>query len=260
MFDSNFIIKLLKNKKRLLKALISWKLVSVETDPAYDEDGLSTFHIPHFLTDEDFVSAYSQGEATGSWDTNRLRWRVHIALCLAKYSASIRGDYIECGVNLGGNCRAQLTYIPHLLINRNYYLVDTFSGIPSDSIDEVERRYGVSEKHYTYTYDRVCQSFADHERVKVIRGRVPAILDSLVISSLAFVHLDMNVGKSEYLAAKKLWPLISPGGVLLLDDVCYSKKYTKTAEYFSSFARDVGSTLIFLPTGQGLILKSLNNV
>jgi O-methyltransferase len=247
-------INFFKQKLRLIKALFSKKDTALIYDPKYCEDGIATIHIPYFMEEKTFLAAYSDGKNTESWGVSELHWRVHVALGLASMALKIDGDFVECGVNFGGNCKAQLNFLPRLN-SRNYFLIDTFCGIPPESIDEEEAAIGVSIKEYGNSYNKVCQLFKDHKNVIIVRGVVPDILKKQDFSKLAFVHLDMNVGRTELEAAEILWPHLNKGGVLLLDDVCFSKKYRKTAEYFLDFAKKNNSELIFLPTGQGFMIK-----
>lgn len=246
--------KILRQKLRLLRAVFSVKETAVVYEPSYSEDGIASVHIPHFLEDERFLRAYHAGKMTGSWGQTELRWRVHVALGLAANALKVGGDFVECGVNYGGNCKAQLDYLPGLK-TRRYFLIDTYCGIPPESIDKEEAALGVTTKDYGYSYDKVCNLFENEKNVILVKGVVPDVLKTQRFSSLAFIHLDMNVGRSELAAAEILWPYLSKGGVLLLDDVCFSEKYRKTAEYFLEFAERNNTNLIFLPTGQGYLVK-----
>jgi O-methyltransferase len=246
--------KFFHQKLRLLRAMFSSKETAIVYEPKYSEDGIASVHVPYFLKDERFLRAYKAGKMTKSWGKAELNWRVHVALGLAASALKVKGDFVECGVNYGGNCKAQLDYLPELS-TRRYFLIDTYCGIPPESIDKDEAALGVTVKDYSYSYDKVRLLFENENNVVLVKGIVPEVLKTQKFSSLAFIHLDMNVGRTELEAAEILWPFLNKGGVLLLDDVCFSEKYIKTAEYFLKFSERNKTSLIFLPTGQGFLIK-----
>lgn len=49
---------------------------------------------------------------------------------------------------------------------------------------------------------------------------------------------------------------MTPSGVMLLDDYCYSEHYTLQHNAFNEFAKSKGAEVLPLPTGQGLIVKA----
>jgi hypothetical protein len=75
-----------------------------------------------------------------------------------------------------------------------------------------------------------------------------------MVSSLAFLHLDMNCAYPEAVALRYFWPILSAGGVVLLDDYAYYGSEEQGAS-LDGVAADLGAGILTLPTGQGLILK-----
>jgi hypothetical protein len=65
----------------------------------------------------------------------------------------------------------------------------------------------------------------------------------------------MNCVEPEIAAAEFFWDKMSPGGVIVLDDYCYSGHYRLQNRAFQEFAERRNVEVLALPTGQGLIFK-----
>jgi len=63
-------------------------------------------------------------------------------------------------------------------------------------------------------------------------------------------------GEHQIAAARRLWPLMTLGGVVLLDDYGGGPAYRLQKEAFDALAKELGFHILALPTGQGLIIKS----
>lgn len=232
--------------QRALCGLLWW-------ERTYHEDGLATEHNCDFLRDERFARAYAAGRATGSFRGREIRWRAHVACWAAEHAAQIEGDFVECGVYRGGLARAIVEYVGFQALDKRFYLFDTYAGIPDEAISEDERRLGRQAGEYDECYDAVCETFRPFPNVRVIRGIVPQSLANVQIERVAYLSLDMNVHQPEIAAAEHLWPRMSKGGIILLDDYGF-RAYAPQKEAFDAFAARHGVPILTLPTGQGLIL------
>jgi hypothetical protein len=162
------------------------------------------------------------------------------------------GDFVECGVNRGGMASAVMKYADFLESNKKFYLLDTYCGIPNGA-------KGASERlgfNYSECYEDVRRTFAHFPNVHVIRGAVPSTLPEVESREIAYLSLDMNNSAPEIAAAELFWEKIVPGGVIILDDYCYSEHYRDQNAAFSDFSRRMNTEILALPTGQGLVLKT----
>jgi predicted O-methyltransferase YrrM len=77
-------------------------------------------------------------------------------------------------------------------------------------------------------------------------------LDSL--SAISFLHIDLNAAEPEVASLKLLWDLITPGGIVVLDDYCH---HGRRAQFIAmnELAIELQFSILSLPTGQGLIIK-----
>jgi O-methyltransferase len=66
----------------------------------------------------------------------------------------------------------------------------------------------------------------------------------------------MNSAEPEIEAVRRLWPQMTAGAVVLLDDYGGGPAYRPQKQAFDALARELGFHILALPTGQGLIVKA----
>jgi len=225
----------------------------------YHEDGLATEHNADFAHDARFAEAYALGKATGSWGKRDIRWRAYVACWAASHAAQLAGDFVECGVNRGGLSRAVAHYVGFERLNKRFYLLDTFAGIPAESISPEEWALGRRPGNWTPTsygecYNDVQRTFADYGNVILVRGIIPDTLPCVEADEVCYLSIDLNCVAPEIAAAEYFWPKMVRGGIMLLDDYAQIP-FLPQKRAFDAFAAHHGVMVLALPTGQGLILK-----
>jgi len=228
------------------------KVLRRSNGSGYAEDGLETTRITDFLFTGKFAAAYEVGKATNSWGQGDLRWRVFVACWAAQHASLLAGDFVECGVNRGGMARAVMEYVNFATLDKNFYLLDTFFGIP----DNMKHRSAPIAFEYSECFEDVKKTFQQFFNVKLVRGTVPDTLREVASNRIAYLSIDMNCAEPEIAAAEFFWDKISDGGVVVLDDYCYSEHYRLQNQAFNDFAKARNVEILALPTGQGLIFKS----
>lgn len=228
----------------------------------YSRDGLFTVHSDHFRADPTFRSAYQRGvQASYGVDPN-FEWRVHVALWAARRGLSVDGDFVECGVNAGFMSAAIMENLQWNKQKRRFYLVDTFNGpvCAQYSREEIKgRRLFYAEQAmrsgaYVTDVERVRSTFAEWRTAVIVQGTVPEVLETVEFGAVAYLHIDMNCAFPEQKALEFFWDLLSPGGVILMDDYAYFGHECQR-EAIDDAARVLGADVLSLPTGQGLIIK-----
>jgi O-methyltransferase len=221
---------------------------------SYLQDGLATVHNCRFMADETFVRAYRAGKETGSWRERDIHWRVHVACWAAAHAAHLPGDWVECGVYRGGLALAVAEYTHLDRMDKTFYLVDSFGGLVAECISEEERRLGRRPGGYEDCSAEVAGTFARFPNVRVIKGIVPDILPSVGAQAISYLSLDMNCALPEVAAAEFFWDRMVTGGIIVLDDYAY-RGFEPQGAAFDDFAAARGTSVLDLPTGQGIIVK-----
>lgn len=223
--------------------------------PTYDQDGLTTVHNCDFLHDEAFQRAYAAGEALGSWFGAQVHWRVHVLLWAAKRAVAVGGDFVECGVHLGGFSRAVVEYVDFgRLTDRTFFLLDSFEGVAKAQLSDEEKERGILGYEYANDHEAVVATFARFANVRVIKGTVPDSLSEVRTDKVGFLSIDMNSAVPEIAAAEFFWEKLLPGATVVLDDYGWAMHIVQK-HAFDKFAAERDVPILSLPTGQGIIIK-----
>jgi len=220
--------------------------------PTYHEDGLLTVHNADFLQDPLFQQAYAA--ALRQQPGVKIQWRAHVTQWAGHCARRLRGDFVECGVNRAFLSTSVMAYIDFKsMSDRKFYLFDTFSGLVPELVTPEDK--AAYRNEYPDCYEFVRRSFKNYSNVVIVRGSVPDTLSQVDIHKVAYLSIDMNCAKPEQEALRYFWPKMESGGIIVLDDYCFSG-HESQKRVADEFADSVGAKVLSLPTGQGLILKS----
>lgn len=140
----------------------------------------------------------------------------------------IEGDVVECGVWRGGNIMLAMLMSPA----RRVWLYDTFAGMtrPDDKLDvkgDGERaidRYNqkVNNVWDAMPIEKVKSDFSmmglDTEKANFVIGPVEKTLMEIIPEKIALLRLDVDWHSPTKKSLEVLYPLLSPGGFLIVDD------------------------------------------
>jgi O-methyltransferase len=147
---------------------------------------------------------------------------------------AIPGDVVECGVWRGGSMMAVARTLLELDDLRSLHLFDTFDGMPPPG--DVDRdRSGASAADLLATSDRESSSVWARspldevrrnlaatgyppERIRFVVGRVEETVPDRAPASIAILRLDTDWYESTRHELVHLFPRLSVGGVLIIDD------------------------------------------
>lgn len=182
-------------------------------------------------------------------------WRTYNLAWAAKHCLNIEGDFVELGVYKGYSSFVLANYLNFSELKINWFLYDTFEGVPEDQQNQTGRQSSYEEKYQrTGLYESVVEKFKPFKNIKVIKGKVPDIFERVCPEKIAFLHIDMNSAKAEVGALERLFDRVSPGGIIIFDDygwIFYGEN--KVAE--DKFMEERGYSIMEMPTGQGFVLK-----
>ncbi len=239
--------------------------IAMTESAGYFADGLAIWQkAASFMTDPRFVSAYRygmnsghhMGRPAGSEADIHIEWRVHVILWAAVHGLRLPGDFVECGVNTGIYSLAVCHYLEFNRFDRDFWLFDTFAGIPVEQADDVERGRAVeyNAELYEECFELVRENFAPYPRAHLVRGPVPDTLSTTKIDRVAYLSIDMNIAAPERAALEYFWPRLVPGAIVVLDDYGFLR-HELQRESADAFAASVGIEILQLPTGQGILIK-----
>ena len=226
----------------------------VQARLTYRQDGLFATSNTDFLQEAKFVEAFRLGREAGILNDTPIHYRAYVACWAALKGRDLDGDFVECGVYRGAMSRMIIHYIDfHELPQKRFYLLDTFSGIPAESLSQEELRRR-RPAQFGESYEQVKQTFRPFDNVVIVRGVIPGTLEQVKSEKVAYLSLDMNAAAPEIAAAEYFWPKMVSGAVIVLDDYGWPHHEVQKRE-FDAFAARHGVRVLPLPTGQGLIFK-----
>lgn len=150
--------------------------------------------------------------------------------------ACVAGDVVECGVWRGGSMMAAArTLLECGDTSRHLYLFDTFEGmsapdardvgVDGQSASELLRAQDRSDPASAWCYaslEDVQSAMAgtgyDTARVHFVKGKVEDTIPAAAPASIAILRLDTDWYESTRHEMEHLYPRLSPGGVLIVDD------------------------------------------
>jgi O-methyltransferase len=176
------------------------------------------------LRDERFLSAYRRRADSGHKITRgkdiHIEWRAHVACWAAERALYLPGAFVECGVNTDILSLAVCEYVDFNASGKDFYLFDTFNGIPESQLLNDERVDRMQEKTIMYEdcFECAQQNFTALPRAKLVRGLVPDSLSTIPIDRVCYLSIDMNIVQPEIAAMEFFWDKLVSGAVVILDD------------------------------------------
>ncbi len=208
-----------------------------------------------FSIDGAFVSAFLSN-AEDDRDLAKI-WRLHTCCWAAHSALAITGDFVECGTYKGFYASVMMQYLRFETLPRQFYLYDTFAGLPAEWSSELERKQANPGYQWDGVHQDVLDRFGIYPNVQVTKGVVPEVFDSVVPEQIAFLHLDLNAGAAETAALDRLLPLLSDGALVVLDDFGRQEQKDLCKAHLDWWHQH-GHMVLELPTGQGLVTYRKN--
>jgi O-methyltransferase len=171
--------------------------------------------------------------------------------CKHILTKNIPGDFVECGVWKGGNLILMSALIKYHGGDKKIYGFDTFSGMtePTDIdkdlwgesakslLSRSEYKDGKASFYAFASKELVSQILIENGcvDVKLIEGDVLSTLHDKknLPSSISVLRLDTDWYESTRIELEVLYPLLVPGGILIIDDYGHFSGARKAVdEYF----------------------------
>ena len=142
----------------------------------------------------------------------------------------IPGDAVECGVWRGGS--SMLIALQLLRTQdggRKLWMYDTFEGMTAPSefddaeaLEQFEEHRARGEQWIRAPIDEVKRNLGSTgfpaTRLELVAGKVEDTIPDRMPSEISILRLDTDWYESTHHELVHLWPRLSPGGVLIIDD------------------------------------------
>ncbi|CAK9097653.1 unnamed protein product [Durusdinium trenchii] len=171
------------------------------------------------------------------------------------------GNFAEFGIGLGGTSlffgQMAKTY------GRRLLAVDSFRGLPQPDplLDEAYfaagdfRTDGDEPLNGSKAFQELLENFGLEEHVEVLTSSFADVVAPANFQKLAFVHIDGDLYHSVWDALEKVWDLVVPGGIVVIDDFFHKVQgpARATADFFQ--LRGIVPLLYVVPAYAVLVIK-----
>lgn len=152
----------------------------------------------------------------------------NVQFCLERVlSDGVPGDFIETGVWRGGVCFfARAFFRAHAVRDRTVWVADSFQGVPTTSAGShpMDRELALHTRNdvLAVSQEAVRENFRRYglldDRVAFLSGWFADTLPQAPIDRLAVIRLDGDLYRSTMDGLTHLYPKLSPGGYVIVDD------------------------------------------
>jgi O-methyltransferase len=163
--------------------------------------------------------------------------------------SNVPGDIVECGVWKGGSMMAVATTLLQLkTTDRALHLFDTFDQMSSPTdVDRTVHGQSADEilaglasepgKPWTCcgmeeTRANVLSTGYPVDKISLVKGKVEDTIPAQAPRQIALLRLDTDWFESTYHELIHLYPRLSPGGILIIDDYGYWQGSRKAVDQF----------------------------
>jgi O-methyltransferase len=168
----------------------------------------------------------------------RLRALEHHAAAVT--SRAIPGAFVECGVAEGGSALLLALLRTRLDPSRDLWLFDTFEGLPSPTADDPDY-----DKAMPWTglcrgeLPQIQALMTRHgeTNIRYVKGLHQDTMPITPLPPIALLHLDSDWYEPTLTCLSYLWPMVSVGGRVQLDDYgTWAGCHRAVTEYFGADA------------------------
>ena len=163
----------------------------------------------------------------------------------------LRGDIVECGVWRGGMMMLAMKFLLQSGVsNRNFWLYDTFEGMPDPTGVDVDvdgkaaaDRLALDESLKNQSHVWAIAEIEEVRRnlestgypasnVKMIKGMVEETIPAMLPEKICILRLDTDWYESTKHELEHFYDRVVPGGVVIIDDYGYWSGARKAVDEF----------------------------
>lgn len=173
-------------------------------------------------------------------------------------TAAVPGPIVEVGSHLCGTSIIAFKMMKNLGIAKRYICVDTFSGFVPDQF-EADISRGTPTKDRAMFADNskaLVQRILDmHDcgEIQLLQRDCTKVTPSEFPDGISLCLLDVDLSKAVHGGLRRIWPLIRPGGRIVVDD-CPENSTWKALQGLKDFCSETGLP-VSNPYGLGLLEK-----
>jgi O-methyltransferase len=162
--------------------------------------------------------------------------------------ASVPGDVAEVGCSVGGTACVASALVRKWSPEKSYTCFDTFGGFVPSQLEKDVAEGTPRKKADVYSANsinlvRKILNIHGANSVKLVQGDISEVSENALSPTYSVILLDVDLDEPTYSALKIFWPLLSPGGIILVDDCANDASQVWRARFgYSRFCEETGIT------------------
>lgn len=147
--------------------------------------------------------------------------------CLSALEDGVPGDFVETGAWRGG-CGILMRAVLESCADsqRRVWLFDSFEGLPKPDTAafpaDSEDQYWTFSSYLGVSLEQVKENFRQYEllddRVRLVKGWFRDTIPGSNVGAISVLRLDGDMYESTWIVLTHLYPKVSPGGFVIIDD------------------------------------------
>jgi O-methyltransferase len=185
--------------------------------------------------------------------------RLYLYLHTLIQSQTIPGDVVEVGCNLAGTSIIAGKMLQRLGSKKRYVCYDTFGGF-TDSDFHRDTKSGTPRRD-RYMFSANSMRLVERilrihkaEFIELVQGDVARVPDEVFPQTISACLIDVDLSEPTYAALLRVYPRLSEGGVILVDD-CPPGTSWKARLGYERFMSEIGLQERY-EYGMGVVVKS----
>ena len=183
-------------------------------------------------------------------------WRDFDNICqIISQTRDIPGVYVEIGTYRGDSAQAALEYMRQARIEREAYFLDTYEGFSYD-VAHTSTDVSWANTHGDTSKDLVEKRLIKYKNANFVKTDIIEDDLPLTINEIAVCNIDVDIYEAVEATLIKVSPMMSPGGVIMVEDfghtpnllgaqlAAYEFAEAHRNEFFSIYGR--GSQLLLI--------------
>jgi hypothetical protein len=183
---------------------------------------------------------------------------LHLWLDALVETADLEGEVVEIGCYLGATAALSSRFLKEIGCEHQYVVIDTFGGFVEAQFESELKQGGGEWLRYEFSGNspslaRWVMNKHGGEDVKMIVGDISKIDDSELPQTISACLLDIDLADPIYDAMHRIYPRLSAGGVVIIDD-CNEGATYKARLGLERFARECNIAVDYR-YGKGMVKK-----
>ena len=173
-------------------------------------------------------------------------------LFLRRFAERVYKERIEEAVAEAGVYRGEFAkHINQCFYDRKCYLFDTFEGFTEYDISREQEKSLTFANHLkNVSAEETLRKMPIRQNIVLRIGRFPETATGIT-EKFVFVNLDMDLYEPTLEGLRFFYPLMSPGGVILIHDY-FNKSYPNIESAIYDFEKELGEMVHKIPIGDDI--------